>query len=80
MGRVGERKRRGKEEGNKTKQNWSTEIYTISDVIQKAGVVWYKLKNSQGEKVDGIILKQKIDRAHGCDYFPIALIKPCQME
>ena len=29
-------------------QNWSTEIYTISKVSQKAGVCWYKIKDAAG--------------------------------
>ena len=29
-------------------QNWSTEIYTISKVSQRAGVCWYKIKDAAG--------------------------------
>ena len=31
-------------------QNWSTEIYTIYKVFQKAGVCWYKIKDAAGTK------------------------------
>jgi len=36
------------------KANWTKEIYKISKVLQKAGVVWYKLKTLDDKKVDGI--------------------------
>ena len=29
-------------------QNWSKEIYTISQVSQQAGVCWYKIKDAAG--------------------------------
>ena len=35
-------------------QNWSTEIYKITSVIQKAGIVWYKLKTLDDRLVTGI--------------------------
>ena len=34
--------------------NWTEEIYLISDVRQKAGVVWYIVSKIDGEKVPGI--------------------------
>ena len=34
--------------------NWTEEIFVISDVRQKAGVVWYIIKKLDGEKVPGI--------------------------
>ena len=34
--------------------NWTEEIYLISDVRQKAGVVWYIVETLDGEKVPGI--------------------------
>ena len=34
--------------------NWTEEIYIISDVRQKAGIVWYIVKTLDGEKVPGI--------------------------
>ena len=36
------------------KQNWSTEIYTIKSVIQKSGIVWYKLKGLDDKTLPGI--------------------------
>ena len=36
------------------KQNWSSEIFKISDVIQKAGIVWYKVRDSQEKQLAGI--------------------------
>ena len=36
------------------KQNWSSEIYVIANAIQKAGVVWYKLKKLDGTLLPGI--------------------------
>ena len=36
------------------KQNWTTEIYIISAVIQKAGIVWYKIKTLTNKSVPGI--------------------------
>ena len=36
------------------KQNWTEEIYKISSVFQRSGVVWYKVETLTGEKVDGI--------------------------
>ena len=36
------------------KQNWSQEIYVIKKVIQKAGVVWYKLAKLDGTPVESI--------------------------
>ena len=34
--------------------NWTEEIFVISDVRQKAGVVWYIVQKLDGEKVPGI--------------------------
>ena len=34
--------------------NWTEEIYIISKVLQKAGVVWYEIKSLDGQKLDGI--------------------------
>ena len=34
--------------------NWSEEIYKISDVIQKAGVVWYKIKTLDNKTIPSI--------------------------
>ena len=36
------------------KQNWSDEIYIIQDVIQKAGIVWYKLVDLKDQVLTGI--------------------------
>ena len=36
------------------KQNWTEQIYKISSVFQRSGVVWYKVETLTGEKVDGI--------------------------
>ena len=35
-------------------QNWTEEIYKIKSVIQKAGVVWYKIETLTGQEIDGI--------------------------
>ncbi|CAG5103484.1 Oidioi.mRNA.OKI2018_I69.chr1.g792.t1.cds [Oikopleura dioica] len=35
-------------------QNWSTELYQILDVRQRAGIVWYKVGDLDGKRVDGI--------------------------
>ena len=34
--------------------NWTEEIFVISDVRQKAGVVWYIVRKLDGEKVTDI--------------------------
>ena len=34
--------------------NWTEEIYVISAVRQKAGIVWYKVEKLNGEEVPGI--------------------------
>lgn len=36
------------------KENWSSEIYQISNVRQSNGVCWYKIKNLAGEELDGV--------------------------
>ena len=36
------------------KQNWSTELYRIIDVRQRAGVVWYKIGDLEGNRQEGI--------------------------
>jgi len=36
------------------KANWTTEIFKISKVSQRAGVVWYKITTLEDKKVDGI--------------------------
>ena len=36
------------------KQNWSEDLYTISNVIQKGGVVWYKLEDQRHKRLAGI--------------------------
>ena len=35
--------------------NWSEEIYTISSVRQKSAVCWYKLADSTGKELEGIL-------------------------
>ena len=36
------------------KQNWSEKIYIITKVLQKAGIVWYKLSELDGTPLQGI--------------------------
>ena len=35
-------------------QNWSTKLYQVIDVRQRAGVVWYKIADLDGKRIDGI--------------------------
>ena len=36
------------------KQNWSEEIFIITKVLQKAGIVWYKLSHLDGKPLESI--------------------------
>ena len=35
-------------------ENWSSEVYLIIDVRQRAGIVWYKLGDIEGKRISGI--------------------------
>ena len=35
-------------------RNWSEEIYTVGEILQKAGIVWYKIVDSNGKTLPGI--------------------------
>ena len=36
------------------KQTWTEEIYTVSKIFQKAGIVWYKIADAEQNIVPGI--------------------------
>ena len=35
-------------------ENWSSEVYLIIDVRQRAGIVWYKISDTAGNRIPGI--------------------------
>ena len=35
-------------------ENWSSEVYLIIDVRQRAGIVWYKISDIEGNRIRGI--------------------------
>jgi len=35
-------------------RNWSTDLYKIIDIRQRAGIVWYKIADHEGKRQEGI--------------------------